>query len=128
MKQIFTAALILLLLSGLAACGRDADSGIPNKAPDSSGSLSGNATENSERSNGNSGSATENSGKSDGNTDSPDETSAPDQKQTAEQSKQAGSSGTLKSAKEVSTLPYDGIYPQHEPYGTGIGAMPGRVV
>ena len=30
--------------------------------------------------------------------------------------------------KEVSTLPYDGIYPQHEPYGTGIGAMPGRVV
>ncbi len=30
--------------------------------------------------------------------------------------------------KEVSTLPYDGIYPQHEPYGTGVGAMPGRVV
>lgn len=26
------------------------------------------------------------------------------------------------------TLSYDGIYPQHEPYGTGIGAMPGRVV
>ena len=26
------------------------------------------------------------------------------------------------------SLPYDGIYPQHEPYGTGIGAMPGRVV
>ncbi|MDE6589884.1 MAG: hypothetical protein K2K53_05990, partial [Oscillospiraceae bacterium] len=25
-------------------------------------------------------------------------------------------------------LPYDGVYPQHEPYGTGIGAMPGRVV
>ena len=23
---------------------------------------------------------------------------------------------------------YDGVYPQHEPYGTGIGAMPGRVV
>lgn len=23
---------------------------------------------------------------------------------------------------------YDNIYPQHEPYGTGIGAMPGRVV
>lgn len=23
--------------------------------------------------------------------------------------------------------PYDGGYPQHEPYGTGIGAMPGRV-
>ena len=26
--------------------------------------------------------------------------------------------------KEVPTLPYDGIYPQHEPYGTGVGAMP----
>lgn len=25
-------------------------------------------------------------------------------------------------------LPYDGVYPQHEPCGTGIGAMPGRVV
>lgn len=23
---------------------------------------------------------------------------------------------------------YDGIFPEHEPYGTGIGAMPGRVV
>ncbi len=28
--------------------------------------------------------------------------------------------------KEI--LPYDGVYPQHNPYGTGIGAMPGRVV
>lgn len=25
-------------------------------------------------------------------------------------------------------MAYDGIYPQHEPYGSGIGAMPGRVV
>lgn len=25
-------------------------------------------------------------------------------------------------------LPYDGVYPRHEPCGTGIGAMPGRVV
>ncbi|MCM1083920.1 MAG: DUF362 domain-containing protein [Clostridium sp.] len=25
-------------------------------------------------------------------------------------------------------LPYDGIYAQHEPYGKGVGAMPGRVV
>lgn len=24
--------------------------------------------------------------------------------------------------------PYDSVFPQHEPYGTGIGAMPGRVV
>lgn len=30
--------------------------------------------------------------------------------------------------KQESTVPYDGAYPYHEPYGTGIGAMPGRVV
>ena len=29
---------------------------------------------------------------------------------------------------EPTSMPYDNIYPQHEPYGTGIGAMPGRVV
>ncbi len=28
----------------------------------------------------------------------------------------------------IQPLPYDGNYPQHETYGTGIGAMPGRVV
>ena len=27
-----------------------------------------------------------------------------------------------------SEIPYDGVFPEHEPYGTGIGAMPGRVV
>lgn len=27
-----------------------------------------------------------------------------------------------------STLSYDGVYPEHKPYGVGIGAMPGRVV
>lgn len=26
------------------------------------------------------------------------------------------------------SLPYDGVFPQHEPMGTGVGAMPGRVV
>ena len=26
------------------------------------------------------------------------------------------------------SVEYDNVYPQHEPYGTGIGAMPGRVV
>lgn len=31
-------------------------------------------------------------------------------------------------AARTASLPYDGIYPQHEPYGKGIGAMPGRVV
>lgn len=29
---------------------------------------------------------------------------------------------------QESSTPYDGVYPQHEPYGTGVGAMPGRVV
>lgn len=29
---------------------------------------------------------------------------------------------------QIQSLPYDGNYPQHEAYGTGIGAMPGRVV
>ena len=29
---------------------------------------------------------------------------------------------------EKESFSYDGVYPQHEPYGTGIGAMPGRVV
>ncbi len=28
---------------------------------------------------------------------------------------------------QIQPLPYDGNYPQHEAYGTGIGAMPGRV-
>lgn len=32
------------------------------------------------------------------------------------------------STAQKNTLPYDNIFPQHEPYGTGIGAMPGRVV
>lgn len=32
------------------------------------------------------------------------------------------------SVPQQSALPYDGAYPQHEPYGRGVGAMPGRVV
>lgn len=28
----------------------------------------------------------------------------------------------------ASQYPYDSVFPQHEPYGEGIGAMPGRVV
>ncbi len=31
-------------------------------------------------------------------------------------------------AADLSALPYDGIFPQHEPLGRGVGAMPGRVV
>ena len=27
-----------------------------------------------------------------------------------------------------SDIAYDSLFPQHEPYGTGVGAMPGRVV
>ena len=39
------------------------------------------------------------------------------------------SSGTdLENIGESTSMPYDNVYPQHEPYGTGIGAMPGRVV
>ena len=30
--------------------------------------------------------------------------------------------------KEETAMSYDGVFPQHEPYGRGIGAMPGRVV
>ena len=30
--------------------------------------------------------------------------------------------------KESASMPYDNVYPQHEPYGTGVGVMPGRVV
>ena len=37
------------------------------------------------------------------------------------------SSGTNSPATE-NHVPYDGNYPQHETYGVGIGAMPGRVV
>ena len=34
----------------------------------------------------------------------------------------------LNMAEQTVSLPYDGVYPEHEPYGTGVGAMPGRVV
>lgn len=34
--------------------------------------------------------------------------------------------GTKK--ETASQPPYDGVYPEHEPYGSGIGAVPGRVV
>lgn len=29
---------------------------------------------------------------------------------------------------QTASMPYDGTYPEHKPYGTGVGAMPGRVV
>ncbi len=37
-------------------------------------------------------------------------------------------SGSRNPPETLPSLPYDGNYPQHEAYGTGIGAMPGRVV
>lgn len=38
------------------------------------------------------------------------------------------STETSTKTSPMQSLPYDGKYPQPEPYGTGIGAMPGRVV
>lgn len=32
------------------------------------------------------------------------------------------------SMEQTIPIPYDGVYPEHEPYGNGVGAMPGRVV
>ncbi len=44
-----------------------------------------------------------------------------DTQQTAE--------NNMETKKEaISQQPYDGVYPEHEPYGSGIGAVPGRVV
>ena len=36
--------------------------------------------------------------------------------------------GAEDSDENGENYPYDSVFPQHEPYGTGIGAMPGRVV
>lgn len=36
--------------------------------------------------------------------------------------------GCQQAAPEQKEEPYDSLFPQHEPYGTGVGAMPGRVV
>ncbi|MCM1539740.1 MAG: DUF362 domain-containing protein [Blautia sp.] len=36
--------------------------------------------------------------------------------------------GNATQTSAPSQLPYDGIYPEHEPYGAGVGVMPGRVV
>lgn len=38
------------------------------------------------------------------------------------------SENNMESVETETHLPYDGKYPYHEPYGTGIGVMPGRVV
>ena len=47
-----------------------------------------------------------------------------DTQSTEAKAKQPSSS----SAAKLQPLPYDGNYPQHKAYGTGIGAKPGRVV
>ena len=37
-------------------------------------------------------------------------------------------SGSSEQPTMPNEIAYDGVFPQHEPYGTGTGAMPGRVV
>lgn len=44
------------------------------------------------------------------------------------ESRQPENSTNTDSPVSETHAPYDGNYPQHEAYGTGIGAMPGRVV
>ena len=34
----------------------------------------------------------------------------------------------IENSNDTPSVEYDNVYPQHEPYGTGVGAMPGRVV
>ena len=46
----------------------------------------------------------------------------------ADEIRQEVKKAVYKLKKNGASLPYDGVYPRHEPYGTGIGAMPGRVV
>lgn len=36
--------------------------------------------------------------------------------------------GCQQAAPEQKEESYDSLFPQHESYGTGVGAMPGRVV
>ena len=42
--------------------------------------------------------------------------------------RQDGQASSTEDGREENTVPYDSVFPQHEPYGEGIGAMPGRVV
>ena len=57
--------------------------------------------------------------------------------QAAPEQKEESQEETVASEQEPSSEPavsigsdiaYDSLFPQHEPYGTGVGAMPGRVV
>ncbi|MCI9137932.1 MAG: DUF362 domain-containing protein, partial [Lachnospiraceae bacterium] len=50
--------------------------------------------------------------------ESREETVASEQEPSSEPSASSGSDN----------IAYDSLFPQHEPYGTGVGAMPGRVV
>ena len=52
-----------------------------------------------------------------------------DSKETEQSDHLLENESTEESIVDVKTeIAYDGIFPEHEPYGTGIGAMPGRVV
>ncbi len=62
-------------------------------------------------------------------TSSPGEISSAASTAPVSDSKASGPSESNSSEiAQIKPLPYDGNYPPHEPYGTGIGAMPGRVV
>ena len=55
---------------------------------------------------------------------------APEQKEesreeTVESEQEPSSKTTVSSGSDIA---YDSLFPKHEPYGTGVGAMPGRVV
>ena len=55
---------------------------------------------------------------------------APEQKEesreeTAASEQEPSSKPAVSSGSDIA---YDSLFPQHEPYGTGVGAMPGRVV
>ena len=52
-----------------------------------------------------------------------------DSKETEQRDYLPENESTEENTVDVKTeIPYDGVFPEHEPYGTGIGAMPGRVV
>ena len=53
------------------------------------------------------------------------EQKAESQKETVASQQEPSSKTTVSSGSDRA---YDSLFPQHEPYGTGVGAMPGRVI
>ena len=62
------------------------------------------------------------------------DTATPDRAENAAPPTQTNASvlpdkeGEAKGEAAMDKMIYDGVYPKHEPYGVGVGAMPGRVV